>query len=255
MTTGRLEGQVALISGAARGMGAATARRFVDEGARVVLGDVKDDLGKEVADELGDAAHYVHLDVTDEAMWHEAVAQAERVFGKLTVLVNNAGIVGMGLIPDMPLDDYRRIIEINQTGVFLGMRAAIPALLRAGGGSIVNVSSVEGLGGGQTLAAYGASKFAVRGMTKAAALDLGAQNIRVNSIHPGAILTDMVREVGLTTPEGEAFVASKTAMRRMGRPEEVAAVTAFLASDDASYCTGAEFVVDGGVSASSGFFI
>ena len=250
-----LDRKVALVSGAARGMGAAIARRLVDEGATVILGDIRETEGKATADELGPAARFVRLDVTDEDSWQEAIAFAEREFERLDVLVNNAGILGFSPIADLDRADFERIIGVNQTGVFLGMKTAVPALKRAGGGAIVNLSSVEGIGGGQFLTAYTGSKFAVRGMTKAVALELGGDGIRVNSVHPGAINTDMVREAGGGGDETATFMASKVPLRRMGEPEEVAAVVAFLASDDASYCTGGEYTVDGGVSAHSGFFV
>ena len=252
--TDRLRGKVALISGAARGMGAAAARRLVAEGARVVVGDILEDEGKATADALGEAARFVRLDVTSADEWVEAVALAEREFGALDVLINNAGILAFGEITAMPLEEYRRVVEVNQMGVYLGMQAAIPALERSRG-AIVNVSSVEGLGGGAALAAYTASKFAVRGMTKAAAIELGPKGIRVNSIHPGAIRTDMVLSQTGGDPAAEKWMGNKVALKRMGEPEEVAALVAFLASSDSSYCTGAEFVVDGGATASSGFTV
>ena len=248
-----LEGKVALISGAARGMGEAHARRLVEEGAKVVLADILDDVGKALADELGESSRFIHLDVTSFDDWREAVAFAEREFGRLNVLVNNACILGFGALHEMPLDQYRKIIEVNQVGVFLGMQAVVPALERSGAGSIVNISSVEGLGGGPFLAAYTASKFAVRGMSKAAAIELGPKNIRVNSVHPGAILTDMVKDVGGGSPDAIKWTSKQVALKRMGEPAEVAALVAFLCSDDSSYCTGGEFVVDGGATASSGF--
>ncbi len=251
---GQLDGKVALISGAARGMGAAAARAFVAEGAKVVLGDVLDD-GKLVADELGEAARFIRLDVTQEQDWRAAVTLAEETFGKLDVLVNNAGILKFGTVESMTLEKYQTIIDVNQIGVFLGMRTAIPALKRAGAGAVVNISSVEGLAGGQALTGYSGTKFAVRGMTKAAALDFGADGIRINSVHPGAIRTPMVMERADSAGEVEKFIASKTALRRLGEAEEVARVVVFLASDAASYVTGAELAVDGGVSANSGFFV
>lgn len=249
----RLRDKVVLITGASRGMGEAAARRVAEEGARVVIADILDDLGKAVADDLGEAARFVHLDVASAAEWAEAIATTERELGRLDALVNNAGILAFGGLADMPEEDYRRIIEVNQVGVFLGMQAAVPALERAGGGSIVNLSSVEGLGGGAFLTAYTASKFAVRGMTKAAAIELGPQGIRVNSVHPGAIRTDMVLSQTGGDEAAEKWMAKKVALKRMGQPEEVAPLIAFLVSDDSSYCTGAEFVVDGGATASSGF--
>ena len=247
----RLGGKAALITGGSRGMGAATARRFVAEGAQVVLGDVLDDDGKALADELGENARYLHLDVTAEDDWVTAVDATEREFGRLDVLVNNAGILRFAAIEVQGLEDFRRLLDINLVGVFLGMRTAIPALRRAGGGSIVNLSSTEGLGASPFLGAYTASKFAVRGITKVAALELGPDKIRVNSVHPGGIDTPMTREV--MDDRGRKYVANKVALKRMGSAEDVAAMIAFLASDESSYSTGAEFVVDGGATATAGF--
>ena len=184
---GDLEGKVALISGGARGMGAAEARLFVAEGGRVVIGDVLDDEGKATAAAIGDSAHYVHLDVTQEADWQSVVAETEARFGRLDVLVNNAGVLRFGLLEDTELADYEFVIRINQIGVFLGMKSVVAAMRRAGGGSIVNISSMAGLRGIGGALAYTASKFAVRGMTKVAAIELGSSNIRVNSVHPGGV--------------------------------------------------------------------
>lgn len=250
-----LADKVCIVTGAARGMGAAAARRLVEEGATVVMTDVLDDEGKQLADELGDRARFVSHDVSDEDGWAEVVAYAEREFGRLDVLINNAGILSFSLIADLPREDFQKLIDVNQIGVYLGMKHAGPALERAGGGAIVNVSSVEGLGGGEFLMGYTATKFAVRGMTKAAAWELGKKGIRVNSVHPGAIKTPMVMSQGGMDDDGtaEKWIGKKTALKRMGDAQEVAAVMCFLASDDASYMTGAEVSVDGGVSASSGF--
>jgi 3alpha(or 20beta)-hydroxysteroid dehydrogenase len=242
----RLDGKIALITGAARGQGAAAARRFVAEGARVMLTDVLDDQGKELAAELG--AEYCHLDVSDEDEWAEAIAFTVSTFGDITVLVNNAGILHFSALTDTTLADYQRVIGINQVGTFLGMRAVVESMTRAGGGSIVNVSSVEGLGGMPYLTAYTASKFAIRGMTKVAAMELGQHGIRVNSVHPGAINTPMVGEA-LGRPVDISPIGKKVALRRVGQPDDVAGVVLFLASDDSAYCTGAEFVVDGGATA------
>lgn len=252
-SAGRLAGKVALVTGGARGMGAATVRRFVAEGARVVAGDILDEQGKALAEELGPDVHYLHLDVTDEDQWAEAVAEVERLYGRLDVLVNNAGILKFSTVEENSLEDFHRILEVNLVGTFLGMRAAIPAMRRAQGGSIVNFSSVEGLGGSAGCGAYTASKFGVRGLTKATALEVGRDGIRVNSVHPGAIDTPMTRGAGLDD-EGLKWIAKKVAgLKRAGRPEEVAALVTYLASDDSSYSTGAEFVVDGGATATAGF--
>jgi 3alpha(or 20beta)-hydroxysteroid dehydrogenase len=249
--TGRLDGKVALITGAARGMGAAAARLFVAEGAKVVLGDVLPDV-KEVAQELGDAALAVTLDVTDETAWRDAVAAGEERFGKIDVLVNNAGILLMDELGNTTTEMWSKVNDVNAYGCFLGMREVMPALKRAGGGSIVNLSSVEGLGGNRFLVAYTASKFAVRGMTKAAAIELAADNIRVNSVHPGGIDTPMVRHF-IPDDDSMKWMGKQVPMKRAGKPEEVAQAVAFLASDAASYITGAELAVDGGATAGSGF--
>ncbi|SDJ12459.1 3alpha(or 20beta)-hydroxysteroid dehydrogenase [Lentzea albidocapillata subsp. violacea] len=242
----RLDGKVALITGAARGQGAAAARRFAAEGARVMITDVLDDQGKELAAELG--AEYCHLDVSSEDGWADAVEFTVATFGDITVLVNNAGILHFSALADTTLADYQRVIGINQVGTFLGMRAVVSSMKQAGGGSIVNVSSVEGLGGMPYLVAYTASKFAIRGMTKVAAMELGQHGIRVNSVHPGAIDTPMVSQA-LGRPIDVSPIGKKLALRRIGQPEDVANVVLFLASDDSAYCTGGEFVVDGGATA------
>ena len=247
---GRLDGKVALISGGARGQGEAEVRLFVREGAKVVFGDVLDELGEVVAKDVGDATHDVHLDVRQEDQWAAAVSEAESRFGKLDVLVNNAGVLHMGtLTHDTTLEDYMRIIEVNQIGVFLGMRSAIPAMLRNGKGAIVNTSSSNGMAGYGGTIAYTASKFAVRGMTKNAALEYGKAGIRVNSVHPGGIDTPMTRpdDLGGFTEEDQAAAWDMVPVARVGQPEEVANLVLFLASDEASYCSGAEFIVDGGM--------
>jgi 3alpha(or 20beta)-hydroxysteroid dehydrogenase len=241
---GRLDGKVTLVTGGARGQGLAAARLFALEGSRVVLADVLDDEGKMAAGDIGDAAHYVHLDVTSEDDWASAVAQSEDTFGPVSVLLNNAGILRFGTLEQTSLADYMQVINVNQVGVFLGMRAIAPSMRRAGRGSIVNVSSVEGLRGSAGLVAYVASKFAVRGMTKSASVELGP-TIRVNSIHPGAIDTPMVRSQGLEGVDMDK-VFGRIPAQRAGKPEDVAQLALFLASDDSEYCTGAEFVVDGG---------
>jgi 3alpha(or 20beta)-hydroxysteroid dehydrogenase len=249
----RLAGKVALISGAARGIGEADARLFVAEGARVVLGDVLDAEGEAVARELGDDACYVHLDVTQPDSWAAAVQQAESAFGPLDVLVNNAGILRFNTIEDTPLEEYEAIVRVNQVGCFLGMKAALPSLRKAGGGSIVNISSTAGLEGLPGLGSYVSTKFAVRGLTKVAALELGGDGIRVNSVHPGGTATALVTAVGSDAP-AEADYEPPQPIKRIAEPSEIAEMVLFLASDASSFCTGAEFVVDGGLTAGSPFF-
>jgi len=247
----RFEGRVALVTGGSRGMGAATVRRLHAEGAAVVVADILDDDGKALADELGDRVRFIHLDVSSEEQWQDAIAQTEREFGTLDVLVNNAGILKFNALTDVPLEEFRQVIDVNLVGVFLGMKHAIPAMKRAGKGAIVNVSSTEGMAATLFCGAYTASKFGVRGITKAAALEYAADNIRANSVHPGGMDTPMTRAV--MDEAGRKYVASKVPMKRMGTPEDVAGVIAFLASDDAAYTTGAEVLIDGGVMSSAGF--
>ncbi|ORV13470.1 glucose 1-dehydrogenase [Mycobacterium celatum] len=236
---GRVDGKVALISGGARGMGAAHAKALLAEGAKVVVGDILDDDGKALAGELGPAARFVHLDVTQPDQWKAAVDAAIDAFGRLNVLVNNAGIVNGNTLQNFPLADWQRIIDINLTGTFLGMQAAVEPMIAAGGGSMINVSSVEGLRGSPGLYGYVASKFGVRGLAKAAALELAPHNIRVNSIHPGLIRTPMTAGI----PEDFLQIP----LGRGAEPAEVSACVVYLASDESSYSTGGEFVVDGGL--------
>ena len=240
--SGRLEGKVAIITGAARGQGAAEARLFASEGAQIVIADVLDDEGAAVAAAIGAAARYVHLDVSNEDDWANAIAMAEEI-GPLNVLVNNAAILRFTSIADTTLDEYMLVIKINQVGTFLGMRAAIAPMQRAGGGSIVNISSIDGIGSKNGLVSYSSSKGAVRSMTKTGALELGQFGIRVNSVHPGGVWTPMIGDV-----PAEVLVGGHTqlALARAGRVEEIAPMVLFLASDEAAYCTGGEFVVDGG---------
>ncbi|PCJ37906.1 MAG: 3-alpha-hydroxysteroid dehydrogenase [Cellvibrionales bacterium] len=243
-----LQGKVALISGAARGQGAAEARLFASRGAKVVITDVLDEEGKAVAAEIGDAAHYIHLDVTDENSWAAAVKETVERFGKLNVLVNNAGIVQIKPLVESSVADYMKVIEINQLGVFLGMRTVAGPMKEAGGGSIINISSIDGLIGMVGGSAYCASKFAVRGMTKVAAMELGPDNIRVNSIHPGGIHTPMITQTGMDDAAMNN-IFGKVPLGRVGQPEEMATLAAYLASDDSSYSTGSEFIADGGLTA------
>jgi 3alpha(or 20beta)-hydroxysteroid dehydrogenase len=243
---GRLDGRVALVSGGARGIGAAIARAVVGEGGRVVLGDVLDD-GTKVVTELGEErARFVHLDVTDPGQWREAVATAESAFGPVGVLVNNAGIVRWGTVAELDPAVWQEVLGVNLTGVFLGMQAAIPSLRRAGGGSIVNISSVSGLVGFPMQSAYTASKWGVRGLTKSAALELARDGIRVNSVHPGLIRTPMTELTDPTLIAMRDQVVALQPIPRMGEPEEVARLVVFLAGDEGSFSTGSEFVVDGG---------
>jgi 3alpha(or 20beta)-hydroxysteroid dehydrogenase len=236
---GRVDGKVAVISGGARGMGASHARALVAEGASVVAGDILDDEGKALADELGDAARFVHLDVTQPDQWKQAVQTAVDTFGHLDVMVNNAGIVNGNMLAQFELAEWQRIIDVNLTGTFLGMQAAVEPMIAAGGGSIINISSVEGLRGSPGLYGYVASKWGVRGLAKAAALELAAHKIRVNSIHPGFIRTPMTAGI----PEDFLQIP----LGRGAEPAEVSATVLFLASDEASYTTGTEFVIDGGL--------
>jgi len=220
-------------------MGAAHARALVAEGGKVVIGDILNEEGKVLADELGDSARYVHLDVTDAEQWDEAVKVAVDAFGGLTALVNNAGVVALGKIGKFDMVQWQHVIDVNLTGAFLGMQAVVEQLKAAGGGSIINVSSIEGLRGAPMVHPYVASKWAVRGLAKSAAIELGPQNIRVNSIHPGFIRTPMTKHFPddmVTAP-----------LRRPGRVEEVASFVVFLVSDESSFATGAEFVMDGGL--------
>lgn len=239
--TGRLAGKVAIITGAARGQGAAEAKLFVEHGAKVVLGDVLDE-GKAVADGLGDAATFVPMDIRREQDWAAAV-DAAHAFGPLNILVNNAAVVHFSSIVETTLEDYKRVIDINQVGTFLGIRSVIEPMKAAGGGSIINVSSIDGLQAKNALIAYAASKWAIRGMTKVAALELGPHGIRVNSLHPGGVDTVMGNPTGL---ENIDEFYKRYPIPRAGRPEEMAQLALFLASDDSSYSTGSEFVADGG---------
>ncbi|MCQ3809330.1 MAG: glucose 1-dehydrogenase [Acidimicrobiia bacterium] len=248
---GRLDGKVAIVSGGARGQGEAEVRLFAAEGAKVVFGDVLHDLGEAVAADVGPNAHYLPLDVTDPEAWQKAVAETTSRFGPPTVLVNNAGVLLFGVsMVDTSLEDYMRVININQVGVFLGMKYTVPAMIEAGGGSIVNISSTNGIAGYGGTVAYTASKFAVRGMTKNAALELGKHGIRVNSIHPGGVDTAMTAPDTLgdaiSDEEREATFAMLP-LGRVGQPVEIAHLAAYLASDDSSYSTGAEFIADGGM--------
>ncbi len=243
---GRLDGKVAIITGAARGQGEAEARLFAAEGATVVVTDVLDDAGARVAADLG--ASYHHLDVRDEAGWRNVCNATVAAHGGVDVLVNNAGVFMSAPLLDTTLEDYNRVVEINQIGVFLGMKTIAAAMKQAErGGSIVNISSVAGLEGTRNCTAYGASKWAVRGMTKVAAQELGRYNIRVNSIHPGLIDTDMMQDLPYIQAGKLDRVVKSIPLGRTATALEVANLALFLACDESSYCTGSEFTVDGGV--------
>jgi 3alpha(or 20beta)-hydroxysteroid dehydrogenase len=245
---GRLDGKVAIVTGGARGQGAAEATLFREEGAEVVVTDVLRDEGERLAKEIG--ATFIAHDVRAEEEWAEVVRQTVERHGRVDVLVNNAGIFERASLLDTDLDTYRRIIDVNQVGPFLGMRAVAPVMIEQRRGSIVNISSIAGLQASPGAFAYGASKFALRGMTKSAAIELARHNIRVNSIHPGMIETDMITQVTGGDPERHERFARSVPLHRPADPAEVARLALFLASDESSYCTGAEFVIDGGMTAS-----
>lgn len=241
----RLDGKVAIITGGARGMGASNVRRFVSEGAKVIFTDILVEEGQALAKELGQNAIFLEHDVTNATDWDSIVAEAEVKFGPVDILVNNAGIAPNKPIEHTTEEEYRKVIDVNQVSVFLGMKAVYTSMKKAKTGSIVNVSSLAGLIAGRNQIAYVASKFAVRGMTKAAALEFGEYGIRVNSIHPGIIETPMTMN-----EETEAMLAeiSKTIpLGRTAKPEEVTNLVLYLASDESSYSTGSEFVIDGGL--------
>jgi 3alpha(or 20beta)-hydroxysteroid dehydrogenase len=236
-------------------MGKSHVRHFVAEGARVVFGDVLDGKGAAVADGLGgQRCRYVHHDVTSEQQWEAAAAATVDTFGRLDVLVNNAGVLKFARIADMPLADFRRILEVNAVGCWLGMKAVIRPMTAAGGGSIINISSIEGFAGAAGLSAYSASKFAVRGMTKVAARELGQLGIRVNSVHPGGVLTSMTLGAADAVDHADpgGFVKSMP-LSRFAEPVEISRLVAFLASDESSYSTGSDFVADGGLLSAPGY--
>ena len=247
---GRLEGKVALVTGGASGIGAETARVFAREGAKVAITDINDAAGQGVAAEISEAAIYASLDTRSEAAWHATVGQAVEMFGRLDILVNAAGVPGRGpdgslKIDEQSLEDWNRVMDVNSTGIFLGMKAAIPAMRKASGGSIINISSIYGLVGSVHSAAYHASKGSVRLATKSAALQYATENIRVNSVHPGMVTTGMNRDVNedpvLSVPR-----LAKTPMGRFGQPIDIANGCLFLANDESGWMTGAELVIDGG---------
>ena len=247
----RLENKVALISGGARGMGAVEAKMFAAEGAKVVIGDMLGDEGRQVEAEINESGGecvFVQLDVTDENAWQDAVATTVARFGKLDILINNAGIARINSVEDTTSEEWDLVMDINAKGVFLGTKAAIPEIRKAGGGSIVNISSIAGLTGGRT-SSYAASKGAVRLLTKSTAIQYAADGIRCNSVHPGVIETPMTTPIMLNTPEGRELNASRHPLGRFGQPEDIAYGVLFLASDESSFLTGSELVIDGGLTA------
>ena len=248
----RLEGKVAMISGGARGMGASEAKLFAKEGARVVIGDVLEEEGHRTEAEInetGGEAIFVRLDVTSEADWERAVSTAVQRFGRLDVLVNNAGILVSSTIEDMPVEMWDQVMYVNAKGVFLGTKAAIGQMKQSGGGSIINISSISGMLGQENVnAGYNASKGAVRIFTKAAAIQYAGDGIRVNSLHPGSVATPMTEE-SRADPERLRLAMSRIPLGRIADPEEIAYGALFLASDESSYMTGSELVIDGGVTA------
>lgn len=248
----RLDGKIAIVTGGAQGQGAAIARAFVAEGAKVVIADVADEPGKLLADSLGEAALFVHHDVSSEESWTSLVAETAEAYGPVNVLANNAGILRFGEILTQPVEEFELLWRVNTLGCFLGMRSVITTMKENGGGSIINASSIEGLAGMAFVAGYTSTKFAIRGMTKAAALELGPSGIRVNSVHPGMIDTSMTRGVG-ADDAAMAFGASKVALKRVGHPEDIAPLYVYLASDESSFVTGAEIAIDGGATATHAF--
>ena len=249
---GRMDGKVALISGGARGQGAAEARIFAREGAKVVIGDVLDAEGTRVAAEIAESggdALFVHLDVTHEEDWSTAIGAAVSTFGKLDVLVNNAGIWRGGRVEDTTVEDWDMILDVNAKGVFLGTKLAIPEMRKAGGGSIINISSTAGLVGGPRSSAYTASKGAVRLFTKATAVQYAKEGIRANSIHPGPIDTVMIQQVWQGDEQNREEAIARTPLGRIGTPEDIAYGALFLASNESSFMTGSELVIDGGSTA------
>lgn len=240
----RLDGKVAIITGAAQGMGAVHAKKFIDEGAKVILTDLNENKGQEIKKLLGDDAIFIKHDVSNEEDWKMVIQKAEEAFGPVHILVNNAGVTNAKSISDTTSEDYMRVVRINQLSVFLGIKTIIPSMEKAGIGSIVNISSLNGLIAGTVC--YTDTKFAVRGLTKVAAVELVDKNIRVNSVHPGVTATPMIIQED-TRASVEEFTRMQVPMRRVATPEEVANLVLFVASDESTYSTGSEFVADGGV--------
>ncbi len=243
---GRLSGKVAIVTGGARGMGAATSRLFVEQGAKVAIADVLEEAGAALAAELGENARFFQLDVTSEDSWAQVVADVEESLGPIDALVNNAGILMFKSILETTKADYERVLGVNLVGEFLGVKAVAPGMIARGKGSIVNISSVDGMKGANGLVAYASSKWGVRGLTKVAAMELGHKGVRVNSVHPGGVDTIMSNHNDSAREDLNKSYGN-VPLQRIGGPEEVAAASAFLSSDDASYIHGAEIVVDGGM--------
>jgi 3alpha(or 20beta)-hydroxysteroid dehydrogenase len=244
---GKLEGRIAVITGGARGMGAATARLMAAEGAKVVIADIQDKDGEALAKSIGKQAIYRHLDVSDEDAWKSVAADAVKEFGGVDILVNNAGVLIFKTILETEKKDIEKILSVNVIGTFLGMKTMAPLMIKKKKGSIINISSVDGLKGSNAIGAYAASKWGIRGLTKVAALELGLQGVRVNSVHPGGINTEMGNPYQQPVEEFNKLF-QRQPIQRVAAPEEVARVNVFLASDDASYMCGAELAVDGGMS-------
>jgi 3alpha(or 20beta)-hydroxysteroid dehydrogenase len=234
----RVDGKVAVVTGGAQGMGAAHVRLLAEHGARVAIADLAEDAGRALAAELGEGAMFVHLDVSSADQWNALVGKVNEAFGPIGVLINNAGILLLHTVETATLADYRKVVDVNQVGPFLGMQAVVPGMKQLGGGSIINISSTAGTVGFTDNFAYTASKWAVRGMTKAAALDLAGYRIRVNAILPGEVNTPMIADLGLST--------DTTPLGRFGDPREIAYLALYLASDESGYTTGADYVIDGG---------
>lgn len=246
---GRLEGKVAIITGGSRGQGATHVRRFVNEGAKVVFSDILVDEGEALSKELGENAKFIKHDVSNAEEWKNVVEKTESIFGPVDILINNAGIDIISKIEDLSEEGYRKHIDINQVSVFLGMKIVLPSMKKTGNGSIINISSINGFRGMEGQAAYDSTKFATRGITKTAALEFAEYNIRVNSVHPGAVRTPMTEQDDLKGTFAQ--ISDIAPLKRPAEPEEITKLILFLATDESSYSTGSEFTIDGGVTASN----
>jgi 3alpha(or 20beta)-hydroxysteroid dehydrogenase len=242
---GRLDGKVAIITGAASGMGVRHAEMYVEEGAKVVLADIAVEAGQKLADKLGANARFFKLNVASFEEWNEVVKFTEAEFGPIDILVNNAGIGIFKLMDDLTIEDYTKTMDVNTTSIFYSLKTVVPSMRKAGGGSIINISSVDGLRGAPTAMAYCSSKFAVNGITRCAAAELGADKIRVNTVHPGVIKTPMAEQGEIA--EIIAALEAQIPLGRAGTTDEVSHLVVFLGSDESTFCTGSEFVIDGGM--------